>query len=117
MDHREPSRPSRYRGFALFLALCYGVLAGGSLSPAPVDAQPTSISSLSKRAVLAAIGKDRGATVKSQRASPDPGILPQTPRQIWSRTFLAVGQQAAALPKLAAATSAAPYHARAPPAA
>ncbi|WP_156956781.1 hypothetical protein [Sphingomonas astaxanthinifaciens] len=101
----------------MLLALLYGVLTGASLAPAPVAAQPTTISAQSERAILSTAGKNRAAALKAQRSSPDLGFLPATPVEQRSLGLRATAQNAAPRHGLAAATAASPYRARAPPAA
>ena len=116
MEPSDTRRTHRYRGFAVLLALFYGVLTGASLSSVPVEAQPHAASAFAKSLVLAPAGNEVRAAIKSQRHHPDPAILPPLASEVRTLVLRPVGEQAIVSRQFDASFGGAPYRARAPPA-
>ena len=116
MGTRDTDRLSRSRGLALLLALFYGVLTGGGLTPAPAQAQ-SHITTLSPAGHSALVATAKGkATLKAQRATPDPLLLPNNTAEVRTLLLRAGGEPFAARSLPAAKRFSSPYRARAPPA-
>ena len=116
MGPREHDRLTRARGAALLLALLYGLVAGSAFVPLPVQARAQVVGLTLDGHPGVAIGTKSGkATLKAQRATPDPLLLPPSATLISRVATRPLGERLPIPVLPATASGATPYHARAPP--
>lgn len=113
----RPDLMKRGRGVAVLLALFYGILTGGAFAPVSAQAHPFAASIVQDgQSRLAITAKSGAATLKAQRATPDPILLPESPAYVRQSEFRVV-ERPHGLPSIRRiGMVAAAYHARAPPA-